>query len=237
MPTSTVFIVALTWTAMAFAGYYFLSNDLRFAQRIGLLCGKFDEQGNRILLQRMLGLLFLGFFSILVIILLPGISPEDYGLRLKFSSPPPWWSALVIPVVLLSVSFAARQKGNLARYPQVRARVWTPSILIISAISWILFLFAYEFLLRGFLFFASLDVMETVPAIALNCALYALAHVYKGPGETFGAIPVGILLCYLTLSTGNIWSALLIHSLMALSNEWYSLHFHPDMELLKNPSK
>ena len=237
MPTSTVFIIAVTWSAIAFAGYYFLSNNIRFAQRIGILCGKFDQQGNRILLQRTIGLLFLGFFSILIIILLPGISPGAYGLKLKFSSPPPWWSVLLIPAVLLAGSYAAKQNGNLAQYPQVRARAWTPAILVISAISWILFLFAYEFLFRGFLFFASLDVLGTVPAIALNCALYALAHVYKGPGETFGAIPVGVLLCYLTLSTGNIWSAVLIHSLMALSNEWYSLRFHPEMELLKNPAK
>ena len=37
-------------------------------------------------------------------------------------------------------------------------------------------------------------------AIALNCSLYAFAHLYKGPGEAFGSIPVGIFLCYLTLS-------------------------------------
>ena len=69
------------------------------------------------------------------------------------------------------------------------------------------------------------------PAIALNCILYALAHFYKGPGEILGAIPVGILLCYLTLHTGNIWSAVIIHSTMALSNEWFSIRSHPNMHL------
>jgi membrane protease YdiL (CAAX protease family) len=42
---------------------------------------------------------------------------------------------------------------------------------------------------------------------------------------------VGILLCYITLHTGNIWSAVIIHSSMALSNEWFSLRSHPNMHL------
>ena len=68
-------------------------------------------------------------------------------------------------------------------------------------------------------------------AIALNCSLYAFAHFYKGPGETFGAIPLGIMFCYLTLLTGNIWTAVVIHSVMALSNEWFSIRANPDINL------
>ena len=106
-------------------------------------------------------------------------------------------------------------------------------MIAISGISWILFLVGYEFLFRGFLLQASLGVMETGPAIALNCALYAFAHFYKGPGETFGAIPAGILFCYLTLLTGNIWCAVILHSVMALSNEWFSLKAHPEMSFTR----
>ncbi len=106
-------------------------------------------------------------------------------------------------------------------------------MIAISGISWVIFLVGYEFLFRGFLLHASLNLMEAGPAIALNCALYAFAHFYKGPGETFGAIPVGILLCYLTMVTGNIWCAVILHSVMALSNEWFSLYFHPEMRIVK----
>ncbi len=79
---------------------------------------------------------------------------------------------------------------------------------MLSAGTWVAYLVGYEFLFRGFLFHATLQVWSLWPAIALNCILYALAHFYKGPGEIIGAIPVGILLCYLTLHTGNIWSAM-----------------------------
>lgn len=234
MPTNITFIIAVTWCILGFAIYYFLSNNKAFAVRIGKLSRKFDSQGNQVLLQRMLGLLLLGIFSMLIIILNPGHKPLDYGLTISFLAAPPWWSYLVIPVILVMGIIAARQNGNLELYPQIRSRNWTPSMIAISSMSWVLFLIGYEFLFRGFLLHASLDIMDAGPAIALNCALYAFAHFYKGPGETFGAIPVGVVLCYLTIVTGNIWCAVAIHAIMALSNEWFSLYFHPEMEIVKD---
>jgi len=233
MPTNITFILAVTWCILGFAIYYFLSNNKAFAGRIGKLSRKLDSQGNQVLIQRILGLLFLGIFSALIIILHPGLEPMDYGLNFTFLAAPPWWSYLVIPLILVMGINAARQKGNLELYPQIRSRNWTPGMIVISGMSWVLFLLGYEFLFRGFLLHASLDIMAAGPAIALNCALYAFAHFYKGPGETFGAIPIGALLCYLTLVTGNIWCAVVIHALMALSNEWFSLYFHPEMEIVK----
>ncbi len=233
MPTNITFIIAVTWCILGFAIYYFLSNNKIFAGRIGKLSRKFDSQGNEVLVQRILGFLFLGICSILIIILHTGLEPVDYGLNFTFLTAPPWWSYLVIPLILVLGINAAKQNGNLEIYPQIRSRNWTPGMIIISGMSWVLFLLGYEFLFRGFLLHASLDIMAAGPAIALNCALYAFAHFYKGPGETFGAIPVGVLLCYLTLITGNIWCAVVIHALMALSNEWFSLHFHPEMEIVK----
>ena len=158
----------------------------------------------------------------------------DYGLGFTFQSRPPWWILVLIAFIIVSGAFAAKKPSNLAMYPQIRCKEWTPGLLRISGLSWVLFLLAYEFLFRGFLLFASVEIMEPWAAIALNCSLYAFAHLYKGPGETFGTIPFGILFCYLTLLTGNIWSALLIHSIMALSNEWWSLQKHASMQVVKS---
>jgi len=233
MPTSTIFIIAVIWCILGFAIYYFLSKNKAFAGRLGILSRKFDSQGNQVLVQRILGLLFLGIVSTLIIVLHPGLALKDYGLTFAFLTGPPWWSFLVIPVILVIGIKAAKQDGNLELYPQIRSKNWTPGMIAISGTSWVLFLLGYEFLFRGFLLHASLDIMAAGPAIALNSALYAFAHFYKGPGETFGAIPVGVLLCYLTLVTGNIWCAVILHSVMALSNEWFSLYFHPEMEIVK----
>jgi membrane protease YdiL (CAAX protease family) len=228
------FILAASWCAIGFASYYFLSHSQQLAGRIGILIKRFDSQGNKIVLQRMLGVLFLGIISSLIILALPGVGLQNYGLGFSFIASPPWWSYLLIPLILGLGVLAARKPGNLALYPQIRLKQWTPSLLFISAITWIAFLIGYEFLFRGFLLHASLAIMPPLPAFALNCALYALAHMYKGPRETFGAIPVGIVLCYLTLITGNIWSAVILHSAMALSNEWFSIQAHPDMKISKS---
>ena len=230
------FIIAVVWCAIGFGAYYFLSNSKSFTGRIGPLYRKLDTQGNQVLIQRMLGLLFLGVFSVLIIILLPGATLKEYGLGFAFQEPPPWWTFLALPLILVLGFYSARKPGNLQLYPQIRYREWSPGLLALSGVSWVAFLIGYEAFFRGFLLHASLDIMAAGPAIALNCTLYAFAHFYKGPGETYGALLVGILLCYLTMVTGNFWSALILHSIMALSNEWFSLRAHPEM-LIKKSTK
>jgi len=227
------FALALAWSAIGFATYYFLSHSKSMGRIFGILAKGIDRQGNQVLLQRLLGLVLLCIFSAVIIVFIPGLVLKNCGLGFSFDMPPPWWSYLLLPVILGIVSLSARNPGNLAMYPQIRMREWTPKLLLFSALSWILFLVGYEFLFRGFLLFTSLRMMPPLPAIALNLSIYALAHLYKGPGETYGAIPVGLILCYLTLVTGNIWSAVILHSTMALSNEWFSIKAHPEMKFIR----
>lgn len=216
------FIVAIFWAVIGFAAYYFIAH-------------KKSDSGTvkEIVTQRFWGVFFLGLISLLIILLVWKKSPLSYGLGFKFSSPPPWWSYLSIPIILIFSYFQVSSASNLAMYPQIRINSWSRKIVALSAGSWITFLVAYEFFFRGFLLFASLTVLEPWSAIALNCSLYGFAHFYKGPGETFGAVVLGVILCYLTILTGNIWSAVAIHTLIALSNEWFSLKAHPDMKLVR----
>jgi len=41
-----------------------------------------------------------------------------------------------------------------------------------------------------------------VAAIIINTILYSATHFYKGVQEVIGAIPLGIVLCLLTIDTG-----------------------------------
>lgn len=230
-PEYAHFIIAVLWSVVGFACYYFLSGNQSLAFRIWKANPALDPQVKQVLLQRTWGLIFLGIFSALFILFQTDESLQDYGLGFSFLAPPAWWSYLLIPVILVFGYFNASKPGNLALYPQIRIKLWTPGILALSGISWVYFLIGYEFLFRGFLLFSSLEVMQTWAAVALNCSLYAFAHLYKGPGEAFGSIPVGILLCYLTMITGNIWTAVAIHSIMALSNEWFSIRSNPELKV------
>ena len=234
-PDNLQFTIAILWCVVGFGSYYFLGRSTWLSGMFDASCKFMDKQGNQVLLQRALGLLFLGLLSALIILLLPGANLSDFGLSFTFSKFPPWWSGLLIlPILYLSYR-TAQTPNNLRKYPQIRAKAWTGPMLLSSGLSWVMFLVGYEFLFRGFVFFASLGIMEPVPAIALNTTVYVFAHFYKGPDETFGTIPAGILFCYLTLLTGNIWSAVILHSVMALSNEWFSLKAHPEMFVKKTP--
>lgn len=232
-PETLRFSIAVLWCILGFAAYYFISHHPFCISRFENLSRIFDKQGNRLLFQRLLGFLLLGLVSVLIILLLPEADLQEYGLSFTFRSPPPRWSCLLIPLVLILSYLRAGNPTNLEQYPQIRAKLWSRSMMRLSVISWLIFLVGYEFLFRGFVLFASLELLEPVPAIALNCALYAFAHVYKGPAETFGSIPAGVFLSYLSLVTGNIWCAVLLHSVMALSNEGFSLRAHPDMQIKK----
>lgn len=234
-PDHLQFTVAILWCMVGFGSYYLLGRSLWLAGKFETSCKYLDKQGNQVLLQRALGLLFLGLLSALIILFLPQKHIWDFGLGFHFTQLPPWWCwLLLLPILYLSYK-TAQTPHNLKHYPQMRANAWTVPMLIISGLSWLVFLLGYEFLFRGFVLFASLSIMEPVPAIALNTALYVFAHFYKGPAEIFGTIPAGILLSYLTVVTGNIWSAVVLHSIMALSNEWFSLKAHPEMSVQKAP--
>ncbi len=223
-------VVSLIWCLIGFITYYLLSRNQTFSGAFRRRFPSSDQSVVSVILQRTWGVLFLGIITI-VLVLSTGNQIRLFGLGFRFFQSPPWWSYLLLMVVIGATYVHSFSQVNLSRYPQIRTERWTWRILLLSAGSWTIFLIAYEFLFRGLLLFASLKVLDPISAIVLNTALYALAHFYKGPIEVFGAIPLGILLCYLTLLTGNIWSAVVIHLTMALSNEWFSLIAHPDMKL------
>ena len=126
-----------------------------------------------------------------------------------------------------------KNSDNIKLYPQIREKKWTIKLVIISALGWILYLFAYEFMLRGFLLFSCFYAFGIWPAIIINIGIYSLVHVSKGMKEAIGAIPLGLILCLLTLKSGSIFTAFIIHITMALSNEWLTLSIHPDINLIR----
>lgn len=236
-PPFKVLIVALIWSVAGFTCYYLLSKNDLLARRFRNRFPRLDFHILQVLFQRIWGMIFLGILSALVIKLFLQDPLAAFGFRFEFHRPPPWWTYLSLPLIIAASRYHASSSKNLALYPQFRIQKWTPRILLLNGISWIMFLVAYEFLFRGFLLFGALAVMDPQPAVLLNCTLYAVAHLYKGPLETIGAIPLGVLLCYLTILTGNIWTAVVIHSFMALTNESMSIRAHPGMAVVRTGSR
>ncbi len=187
----------------------------------------------QIVINRLLGILFFGFSSVVLISFTLHADFSFYGAGLPNLKTFKW--LLILSAIMIPMNFLnARDAKNLAQYPQIRLAEWSYSLIILSAASWIAYLFAYEFLFRGFFLFASIPVLGIWPSIILNTAVYSLVHIPKGNKETLGAIPFGILISYLTIETGSFWIAFFAHIVLALSNEWFSLAAQPEMSVKKN---
>jgi len=228
------FFLAVTWSALGFFFYYFFSHSSSWAAK------KAEKKGNpeletlySVLFQRLLGVLFIGLVPLAYIIFVSGEHPSSYGTSAEFLKPLPWWTWVLLAGIILLNWFNAGSAVNLKRYPMIRVKNWSRSLLLLSALSWIAYLLAYEFFFRGVLLYSSLSLLGTWPAIAINIAIYGFAHMYKGAGEAFGAMPLGVVFCLLTLITGNIWGVMLLHGVMALTNEWFALLRQPEMKLTK----
>lgn len=182
-----------------------------------------------VIIQRSAGFLLFGVIPVLLVKGLKSLNAAQTGLALNN----PWETGtFTIVTVLLMLPFNyfnGQQPDTQKRYPQIRVQRWTMRLFSINSLFWLLYLWGYEYLFRGFLFFASLEVLSLHWAIVLNIGLYAFAHWPKGWREVLGAVPFGLLLCVITYVTGNFWYAFLAHSFLAISAEWFTLHSHPEM--------
>lgn len=182
------------------------------------------------LFEKLTGVVLFGFIPLFFIRLLPGRNLTEFGIPantilkgLLYALP---FALIIIPLSY----FNARRPDNLKRYPLFRLSSWHWNSLIISALSWIIYLIAYEFMFRGFLLFSCIQSFSIPVAILINICLYSLAHIPKGIKETAGSLPAGLILCLLVIKLGSVWVAVFIHIMMALSNEWFSISSHPEME-------
>lgn len=226
-------IFALATTLIGFLAYHFLAQSpwLRHWIRKTSPRGLFSP--NRIFAQRFLGILFLGLLPFTATWLFQTRDLDLIGLGKGDLSQSLRATALLSAVIVLITFFNAGKESNLDMYPQIRVKEWSWRLVFWSSLTWALYLFAYEFLFRGVLFFLVLHAEGFAVATAINVAVYALAHLPKGEKETLGAIPLGFVLCWFTFATGSIWLAVTVHVVMALSNEWLSIYYHPEMRVIK----
>jgi membrane protease YdiL (CAAX protease family) len=154
-----------------------------------------------------------------------------YGVRAHFDVSSLSW-VLILGAILVPLNyFNSRKTKHLASYPTVRRSTWTRSQVANYAFSWVCYLFGYELMFRGLLLFGLIPVFGVWPSILLNVVLYVLVHLPKSIEESIGALPLGLLLCLITLQVGTIWVAVLVHITLALSNFFFSLRHHPDMKV------
>jgi membrane protease YdiL (CAAX protease family) len=170
-------------------------------------------------------------------LLFPDFRLSDFGLAFPAAGLPArntlLWLGGLLPVMVLAGwagnRKTARRGGDFGRYPEIEVKSWTGRILLIHVGFWALYLFAYELMFRGTLLFTLAAAIGPWPAVGVNVALYSAVHVPKGRQEAVGALPLGLLLCLITLSTGSIAAAFLAHLAIAVSNGLSAFYYRSDM--------
>lgn len=214
---------------VSFLIHHFISQSEAVASRFD---SKFRPPSSEIrmkVFQRLLAVLLFGVIPVSVIILQPGVSLSDYNIGKEISRNDVIFALIGAAFIFPLVYFFSRKPGNLRKYPQFRLKVWDYSLVILSFSLWIAYLLAYEFMFRGILLYSCIRSFDVPTALVINICIYTLVHLPKGITETVGAIPFGLILCLLVIHLDSVWVAVFIHSILALSNEWFSMKAHPDM--------
>ena len=230
-----VLVIALL--TIGFVTYWFIAESPVLRQRLVKTDGEATDNTWWVVFQKLTGFVFLGVIPLGVVLAVLPHSLVDYGLGFSHTVLSLLWvlglAAVVIP---LNIN-AARRPANLAYYPMIRAARWSPRLVLTNALATTAYLFAYELMFRGILLSVCVSVLGVWPAIAINVALYSTTHLPKGAAETIGAIPFGLLVCYITLTTGTIWVAVVIHLILSLSNDYLSVYYHPSMQFVSAHEK
>lgn len=195
-----------------------------------------DGTRKNILFTKYWGLFTMGIMPAAVALyLMPEYSLADYGLT---CNPDSTLDSIIATIVIAAITMplafiTSRKPSHQVNYPQIREAEWTRSLVIKNVLGWSAYLIGYEFLFRGILLFPLVNALGVWPAIAINTAMYSATHIPKGMDEAIGAAPLGIVLCLITLMTGTLWVAIVVHILMALANSFSSVYHNTEMKFVK----
>lgn len=227
------FIIAFFYVIISFTFYYFISTSTKiqnlFIKKFGIKSYSFFH----ITFNRLLAILIYGVIPLLILLFNKKYTLLEFGLNFKNIQTNFVWILILCSIIIFMNYINRENADNLKLYPQIRKKEWNLQLLIYSSLGWIGYLCAYEFMLRGFLLYACFYAFGIWPAILINITIYSLIHIPKGMKETVGAVLLGFILCLLTFKSGSIFAAILIHIIMAISNEWLSLSVHPDIHLIR----
>jgi len=226
----TLPVVAIILAVLMYLLYWYGSQSRVLQRRLLFRVPEPLHSLIKVLWIRTTGMFFLGFIPALVYYWFLPLRVQVPLFSWKMQQDTFFWIASVGTIMILITYLARHGEENLKNYPQIRIHPWPVPVVFLNFVSWFGFLLAYEFLFRGILFFSVYEAWGFWPSITINTALYALVHFPKGMRETIGAIPFGLLMCFITFNTGSIWAAFGIHLVMALANDHFARLAHSEMQ-------
>ena len=226
-------VLPISLTIVFFSAYWFIASSERIKRKFYARYDRGTASLYHITMNRIAGLVLMGILpAAFCLLFLDGCTLADIGLVFR----PETSAFTIVSIIGLSsiivplISMNARRPEIFACYPQIRAELWTRKTIAAETLTWALYLLGYEILFRGLLLFTLAGSVGIWTAIAINTALYSATHIPKGMAETFAAIPFGVILCIMTLLSGSIWIAFVVHLVNALTISLAALKFNPEMK-------
>lgn len=168
----------------------------------------------KVLSHRFCGIVTLGVVPLVVVTGILRGSPADYGVS-GADSPHAYLAAGVMCLLLFPVLLAYTRSGSEGGSAETDFPRPVSGEAGINALSWVLYLGAYEFFIRGFVLFPLARAMGGWPAVAVMTCLYTALHLDRPAGEAAGCLIMGPLFGILTLWSESLLPALIVHVFIA----------------------
>jgi uncharacterized protein len=180
--------------------------------------------------NRLSGFVFLGILSYWIALRI-GCTASELGIGFTINTISTSCILVALVAIPLLMLYIGTTKENLWKNPRIRNRRWTWALVVLSSLSWIIYLFAYEFFFRGFLLFPCINNLGVTWAVIINVLVYSLVHLGQGTPMVISAGLFSLALSLISYHTGSFFTAFIIHVILTLSNEWISLYYNPDMKV------
>ncbi len=157
----------------------------------------------------------------LIIVLLLREKPKDYGLRFGDYKAGLKIAGLFVIIMIPIIWFVSASKDFSSTYPQLNSARNSWDVFLIFELAIFVYLFAWEFIWRGFLLFG-LEKKFGYYAVLIQMIPFVILHNGKPAAETFSAIIGGIALGILALRTRSIFYGVIVHMSVMFSIDFFS---------------
>lgn len=170
-----------------------------------------------------LSAMLLALFPVLVARVVGRFTLRDLGLGIGRWRQGLLWLAIGLPLAVVAGRTAAGQPAMRLVYPLDPAVGATPRTFLPYAACAFLYYGGWEVLFRGVLLLGLAGRFGAANANVTQSALAVTAHFGRAVNEAISALPGSLVFGLVTLRTGSVWYAALIHWTVGMSMEWWML--------------
>jgi membrane protease YdiL (CAAX protease family) len=180
--------------------------------------------------QRVIGAILLGLLPGIILVLGFDLNLADHGLATPQFVSKGAWSVGILLIAVPLIHRQAQKETYWEHYPELRNEFWSKKTTFSNALSWMIYLLAYEFLFRGLLLMSLNAWLGQEAAISIMAAMYVLSHVDKSQEETFGSLAMSVVFALAALGTNSIWLPWFMHCTIAIASDTFSMRANPKMK-------